>query len=223
MSTKGYQAEQIVTVLRQIEVEIANGKTIPQACREAQITAQTYYLPAAGRSLAEGIRRTEAEPGETAAGAGEGERPELGDAIRARAHGGGNGRRRAGRHRLRRPVAVAELERSFIAERVRAGLRNARAKGKRLGRPRKPVDRSRIASLRRTGASWVQITRRGMRGPRDRFNTPSRVCPKTLLHSGLQLPDSTLTKVRKSDCLGRFVLGKRHLLLISLLTSELPK
>ena len=31
--------------------------------------------------------------------------------------------------------AVAELERSLIGERVRAGLRNARAKGKRLGRP----------------------------------------------------------------------------------------
>ncbi len=32
--------------------------------------------------------------------------------------------------------AVAELERSLIVERVRAGIRNARAKGKRLGRPR---------------------------------------------------------------------------------------
>ncbi len=53
--------------------------------------------------------------------------------------------------------AVAELERSLIAERVRAGLRNARAKGKRLGRPRKAVDRSRIARLRRTGASWAAI------------------------------------------------------------------
>lgn len=31
--------------------------------------------------------------------------------------------------------AVAELERSLIGERVRAGLRNAKAKGKRLGRP----------------------------------------------------------------------------------------
>ena len=29
MSTKRYKAEQIVTLLRQIEVEIANGKTIP--------------------------------------------------------------------------------------------------------------------------------------------------------------------------------------------------
>ena len=53
--------------------------------------------------------------------------------------------------------AVAELERSLIAERVRAGLRNARAKGKKLGRPRKAVDRSRIARLRRTGASWAAI------------------------------------------------------------------
>ena len=31
--------------------------------------------------------------------------------------------------------SVAELERSLIVERVRAGIRNARAKGKRLGRP----------------------------------------------------------------------------------------
>lgn len=43
MPTKRYKPEQIVNVLRQIEVEIANGKTTPQACRDAQITAQTYY------------------------------------------------------------------------------------------------------------------------------------------------------------------------------------
>src|SRR4029077_16040470 len=40
--------------------------------------------------------------------------------------------------------AVAELERSLICERVRAGLCNARAKGKRLGRPKKFVDVARI-------------------------------------------------------------------------------
>ncbi len=55
--------------------------------------------------------------------------------------------------------AVAELERSLIVERVRAGLRNARAKGKRLGRPRVTVDAARIASLRASGASWQTITR----------------------------------------------------------------
>ena len=43
MSTTRYKPEQIVNLLRQVEVEIANGKTTPQACRDAQITAQTYY------------------------------------------------------------------------------------------------------------------------------------------------------------------------------------
>jgi putative transposase len=43
MPTKRYKPEQIVALLRQIEVEIANGKTTPQACKEAQITVQTYY------------------------------------------------------------------------------------------------------------------------------------------------------------------------------------
>src|SRR5882762_9263903 len=43
MSIKRYKAEQIVTLLRQIEVGIANGKTTPQACKEVEITMQTYY------------------------------------------------------------------------------------------------------------------------------------------------------------------------------------
>jgi DNA invertase Pin-like site-specific DNA recombinase len=55
--------------------------------------------------------------------------------------------------------AVAELERSLTVERVRAGLRNARAKGKTLGRPRVTVDAAKIASLRAMGACWQTITR----------------------------------------------------------------
>ena len=43
MPTKRYKAEQIVNLLRQMEVEIANGKTTGQAAREAGITEQTYY------------------------------------------------------------------------------------------------------------------------------------------------------------------------------------
>ncbi len=43
MSKKRYKPEQVVNLLRQIEVEVANGKTTPQACRDAEITAQTYY------------------------------------------------------------------------------------------------------------------------------------------------------------------------------------
>jgi transposase-like protein len=35
--------EQVVNLLRQIEVALANGKTTPLACKEAGITEQTYY------------------------------------------------------------------------------------------------------------------------------------------------------------------------------------
>jgi len=53
--------------------------------------------------------------------------------------------------------AVAEGERNLIAERVRSGLRNARAKGKRLGRPTKCVDVDKINALRASGHSWRSI------------------------------------------------------------------
>ncbi len=53
--------------------------------------------------------------------------------------------------------AVAELERSLIVERVRAGLRNARAKGKTLGRPQTAVDAARIGRLRAQGSSIREI------------------------------------------------------------------
>ena len=43
MPIKRYKPEQIVTMLRQIEVGIANGKPTPQACKEAEITVQTFY------------------------------------------------------------------------------------------------------------------------------------------------------------------------------------
>ena len=43
MPMRRYKPEQIVNLLRQIEVGIANGKTTPQACKEAEITVQTYY------------------------------------------------------------------------------------------------------------------------------------------------------------------------------------
>ena len=55
--------------------------------------------------------------------------------------------------------AVAELERSLIAESVRAGLRNARAKGKTLGRPRTMVDANAVGRLRSQGATWRGIAK----------------------------------------------------------------
>ena len=43
MSTKRYKPEQIVKLLRRIEVEVAHGKTTPPAAREVGITEQTDY------------------------------------------------------------------------------------------------------------------------------------------------------------------------------------
>jgi DNA invertase Pin-like site-specific DNA recombinase len=56
--------------------------------------------------------------------------------------------------------AVAELERSLIVERVKAGLRNARAKGKRLGRPRVSVSAAKIQELRAAGLTLRDIAMR---------------------------------------------------------------
>ena len=54
-------------------------------------------------------------------------------------------------------ATVAKQERIRISERVRAGLTTARKKGKRLGRPRVFVPRSRIESMRQEGKSWRDI------------------------------------------------------------------
>lgn len=56
--------------------------------------------------------------------------------------------------------AMAEFERALIQERVRAGLRNAKAKGKHVGRPRLVLDGSQITRLRSQGLSWLTIGKR---------------------------------------------------------------
>jgi hypothetical protein len=43
MPKKRFSAEQIVTLLRQIEVSIAQGKSASVACRDAGISLQSYY------------------------------------------------------------------------------------------------------------------------------------------------------------------------------------
>jgi DNA invertase Pin-like site-specific DNA recombinase len=55
-------------------------------------------------------------------------------------------------------ASIAEFERELIRDRVRSGLAAAKAKGKKLGRPSVVVDAPRIASLRRAGASWAEIS-----------------------------------------------------------------
>src|SRR5277367_3993082 len=53
--------------------------------------------------------------------------------------------------------AVAQLERDLIRERVSAGIRNARANGKKLGRPKISVSREEILELKARGLSLRQI------------------------------------------------------------------
>ncbi len=53
--------------------------------------------------------------------------------------------------------AVAQLERDIIVERVKAGLRRAKAQGKRLGRPRASIDLEKLHRLHCEGLSHRQI------------------------------------------------------------------
>ena len=54
-------------------------------------------------------------------------------------------------------ASIAEFERELIRGRVRSGLAAAKAKGKRIGRPRVIANAHQIASLRAAGASWRDI------------------------------------------------------------------
>src|SRR5579864_5535090 len=56
-------------------------------------------------------------------------------------------------------ATIAEFERELIRDRVKSGIASARAKGKRLGRPRADVNSGQIARLRDSGASWRTVAR----------------------------------------------------------------
>jgi len=62
--------------------------------------------------------------------------------------------------------SFAEFERDVIVERVKAGLANARAKGKRLGRPvRDPGAQARVVALKGEGLSLREIAVRERLSP----------------------------------------------------------
>jgi len=56
--------------------------------------------------------------------------------------------------------AIAELERSLIVERVKAGMRRAKLEGRQIGRSRLDVNREQIVHDRRAGMSLTQVARK---------------------------------------------------------------
>jgi DNA invertase Pin-like site-specific DNA recombinase len=51
-------------------------------------------------------------------------------------------------------ASIAEFERELIRGRVRSGMRSAKARGRKIGRPRTTVNAGQVARLRSQGASW---------------------------------------------------------------------
>jgi putative DNA-invertase from lambdoid prophage Rac len=55
-------------------------------------------------------------------------------------------------------AAIAEFEREMIVERVKAGVKEAKRKGKHCGRPKNVFARGRAEQLRAEGKSWAAIS-----------------------------------------------------------------
>ncbi len=53
--------------------------------------------------------------------------------------------------------SFAQFERRIIQERVKAGLRKAKAKGKKLGRPKKNINKFKVLQLRSEGLTYRDI------------------------------------------------------------------
>ena len=78
-------------------------------------------------------------------------------------------------------AAVAQLERDLIRERVTAGVHNARAKGKTLDRPKRIVDRERIAKMQAEGLSLREIAANlgvGYGTVRERLRQRAEIIPE---------------------------------------------
>src|ERR1700756_5769757 len=55
--------------------------------------------------------------------------------------------------------AIAELEKSLIVERVRAGMRRAKLEGRRIGRAPLNIDRAQVVGDRRSGMSLTSVAK----------------------------------------------------------------
>jgi DNA invertase Pin-like site-specific DNA recombinase len=91
--------------------------------------------------------------------------------------------------------AIAELERSLIRERVKAGLRRAKLEGRRIGRPKLQLDREAVLGDRALGMSLNELAKKHHVSKasickllKDSSNQGGH---KTLLQAPQQVTDST--------------------------------
>ena len=90
--------------------------------------------------------------------------------------------------------AIAELERSLIVERVRAGLRRAKLEGRRLGRPPLLVDREAVRRDRQQGLSISQLAKQhgiAETSVRRLLRPSESTPPKTLIPLPSQVTENT--------------------------------
>jgi DNA invertase Pin-like site-specific DNA recombinase len=93
--------------------------------------------------------------------------------------------------------AIAELEKSLIVERVRAGMRRAKLEGRRIGRAPLNIDREQVVRDRCSGMSLTLVARkhRISRASVCRLMNESGRGPKGVTHQAAQLADSSEPKI----------------------------
>jgi DNA invertase Pin-like site-specific DNA recombinase len=84
-------------------------------------------------------------------------------------------------------AAIAELERSLIIERVRAGMRRAKLEGRRLGRPRLYLNAAQILLDRARGRSLGEIARTHHLSRTTVRRVLGAAAPKSSLHVASQI------------------------------------
>jgi DNA invertase Pin-like site-specific DNA recombinase len=93
--------------------------------------------------------------------------------------------------------AIAELERSLIVERVRAGTRRAKLEGRQIGRTPLNIDRQQVVRDRLSGMSLTQVARkhRISRASVCRLMKESGASPQGIIRRYPQAADSNETQV----------------------------
>ena len=90
--------------------------------------------------------------------------------------------------------AISELERSLIAERVRAGMRRAKLEGRRIGRTPLNINREQVVQDRRSGMSLTKVAKKHhiSRASVCRLVKESSATATRVIAQGSHMADSTV-------------------------------